>query len=270
MIDPAHASDFPVRMAGAISLGIFGLLFIIRPDFGAYPPFDEEQAYLSWDQRVRLRTVLANRYEAERDRFKWRRLVGILAVIAALLGLVPGLPYSLPWAALFVAMAACELIRSDGMRRAVRRRAAAMIPRSPFQTFTPLLIYALAVIFLGVVVVSLIPSIRLTALLIAAATLVLTGVAWQIAVGPAFLTGDDLEMEYAVDQRLRTSRVTELVLLACSPATLLVVSSVPLARPSYELVDQIGYWTVYSAYFVALFGLSRVRKSSIAKFGSLL
>jgi len=61
------------------------------------------------------------------------------------------------------------------------------------------------------------PPLRLGALAVAAATLLLGITAWRIATAPSLLLGEDPQVEYAIDQRLRVGRATGIAVLACAP-----------------------------------------------------
>jgi hypothetical protein len=239
-----------------------------QPDFGCgtYCRFDRDERYTP-EQFRRLDDALSARREAERQRYNWRKGVGVFAVVAALLELVPVIPYAVPYAALCLALAASELVCYVGMRRATQRRAAALVPRSPLQTFSPLLLGAVSATFVGVLMMTPVPALRVASVVVAVATLVLVWIAWQIASSRALLVGDDPKVAYAIDQRLRTSRVASLVALACAPAVALVGSSLPSVPDAYRLIDDVAFVLIYAAFVVVAIALVRIGRDSAAKFG---
>jgi len=77
-------------------------------------------------------------------------------------------------------------------------------------------------------------------------------VAWRIAGSQAVLFGDDPQVEYAVDERLRIKRVTAAVALGCAPAVVLVGLSQAWITPGYELLGTTALIVTYSSFAVAM------------------
>ena len=92
------------------------------------------------------------------------------------------------------------------------------------------------------------PEFRLGASLVAAATLLLGITAWRIATAPSLLLGQDPQVEYAVDRRLREGRATGTAVLACAPVVLFA---------AFAATSDLAYATfaqdlAFAAMFVAL------------------
>jgi hypothetical protein len=262
-----HSPEPLVRIVWAVAVLLAGFVMLSQPEFGCgtYCRFDDREGF-SAEQSSRLDRALSARRDAERPRYNWRKAVGILAVIAAMLELVPAIPYAIPYAALCLGLAASEMVCYVGMRRAAQRRAAALVRRSPLQTFPPLLMVAVAATFVGVLLVSATPALRAAGLVVAIATMILIWIAWQIAASRALLIGDDPKMEYAIDQRLRASRVANLIALACAPAVALVGSSLTFVPPGYQTINTAAFVLVYAAFVVVAIALVRTGRRSTAEF----
>ncbi|MGC1380882.1 MAG: hypothetical protein WA814_07645, partial [Candidatus Baltobacteraceae bacterium] len=78
-------------------------------------------------------------------------------------------------------------------------------------------------------------------------TLVLGAIAWRIAGAPALLLGDDPQIEYAVDERVRASRATSIALLACAPA---LVFAAMATHPPHAVYADAAWWIIVAAFIV--------------------
>ncbi|HEY1429281.1 MAG TPA: hypothetical protein VGF18_06890, partial [Candidatus Tumulicola sp.] len=232
---------------------------------GDYGSFDKSCEF-SAEQSSRIARTLSARREIENPRRQWRRAIGILAIVAAALELVPSIPYAIPYAILCLGVACSELVCYIGMRQATQRRTAALVPRTPQQVLPPFVVAAVAATLLGVLLVAPLPDLRIAAVVVAVSMLVLFWIAWQVASSRALLVGDDPQIEYAIDERLRASRVANLAALAAAPAVALVGSSLPLVPADYRVVGNIAFVLTYAAFVAIAFAIVRSTRSSAAKF----
>jgi hypothetical protein len=157
-------------------------------------------------QSQRLRRVLDERREAEAISPSTTRWTGFAGVAMAALALVPGISVAIPFSAYCLAAALAFLATYVLMRRATERRSAALGRRSPFDAIPPAMIVAFAGSLFGVLVVATISQYRVASIVVAAAMLTLAWIAWRIALSQASLSGNDSQLEYAVDERLRAAR----------------------------------------------------------------
>ncbi|HEY1680061.1 MAG TPA: hypothetical protein VGF98_00275 [Candidatus Tumulicola sp.] len=258
-----------LRLIWAALLAGAGIAILVRRSLGWWGAgatcFFRTPEGLTPDQVARLERTLAARRAAEGSAVPWRRSVGILAILLAIVELIPAVPFAIPYALFCLGLAASELICFSGMRRAVHRRAAALVPRSPLQAIPPFLYLTVGAAFTGVVLAS--PGMHpLVVIVIAVATAILAWIAWQIAAGRALLLGDDPKMEYAVDERLRVLRVTNMATLACAPATALVASSIPFVADSYRRSSDVASWIAEAALLAAVLGAFVIARRSAVKF----
>jgi hypothetical protein len=256
------------RIVWAVAVLAAGAVMIRRREFGcyAYCSFGSD-AEFSAEQSSRISRTLSARRQVEAPVRPWRIAVGVLAVLAAVLELVPAIPYAIPYTVFCLGFASSQLICYAGMRRASQRRAAALIPRSPQQVLPPFLVAAVGATLIGVLLVAPVPALRVAALVAVVSTLILLWIAWQIASSRALLVGEDPKIEYAVDERLRASRVANLAALACAPAVALVGSSLALVPDDYGFLGSAALAITFAAWVLVMIAVVRSARSSAAKFG---
>jgi hypothetical protein len=192
------------------------------------------------------------REKAEGISANYGRMLGVTALVLAALEAVPGVPFILPYALFCLAAALLTLLAYLQFRRAVERRVAPLVRRSPFTAFPPLLIVAVACSFLVSLALATYPLERIGALVVAGATLVLGVIAWRIANAPALLVGIDPALEYAVDERVRVGRARNVANLACAPAFVAVILVTPTLPPQYATFGSVATVVVVAAFFVSL------------------
>ncbi len=203
------------------------------------------------EERERLERALCARRNAEDiPAIKYSRYLAGAAVVAAALEFVPALTLTLPYALYGLAVAVTTFLAYLQFRRALDRRVAPLMRRSTFDALPFPAIVAMACCFAGSVLFMAFPSQRPAAVSTAAATLLLAITAWRIAIAPALLVGDDPQVEYAIDERLRRSRATNAAALACAPA--LGLASLAAALLPGETSAGITLWVVLAAFLVAM------------------
>ena len=141
--------------------------------------------------------------------------------------------------------------------------------RSPFEALPPALIGAFAGCFLGVLAVAAIAApYRAGSIAVAASMLVLAWIAWRIAGSQAVMFGEDPQLEYAVDERLRVSRASATVALACAPAVVLVGWSVIAVPAGYENFGNAAMVVTYASFAVAMVMCATVVRRFPVRFGN--
>jgi hypothetical protein len=138
--------------------------------------------------------------------------------------------------------------------RATEQRVAPLVRRSPLTALPPVLI---ACIVASVVVAALLaadPHDRVSAIVVAASTLVLGYIAARIAAAPALLLGDDPQYEYALDERLRMGRARNVAALACAPVFLLAAIAEPGLPERFGTLGTVAMAIVVAAFVVSLAG----------------
>lgn len=203
---------------------LVGVLQIATPScFGSLRYyFRGSRASLPPDQRDRLMRVLTMRTQAEGDTDAATRYAGIFTIVIAPLGLIPAVPYVLPYAACCLGMAVATLYAYIHYRRATQKRVAPLVRRTPWTALPPVILASTGVCLLGVVAFAAIPQFRFAAMAIFVASLALAAIGWRIALAPAVLFGDDPQLEYLVDEHVRFCRATSLMSLACAPSVAFV------------------------------------------------
>jgi len=239
----------------AMVLAALGTFQVVRPGFfytcSVY--FDRARKKLSPAQSERLQRVLDARSDAEGVSPNAERYAGIVGIAMAGLELVPAIPFGVPYAIYCLAGALTILSSYVQIRRATQRRAAPLVPRSPFDALPPAMIAALAACFSGVALFAIYPPYRAGAIGVGAAMLILAWIAWRIAGSQAVLFGDDPQLEYAVDERLRANRVSGTVALACAPAVVLVGTTAVWIPSAYQSLGAVAMLLTYVAFGVAMF-----------------
>jgi hypothetical protein len=248
-------------------LGIWQIVFPKRFG-GADMYFRCGLGNLTPEQSERLRRVLDARCDAEGVSLSPTRYTGFLGIAMAALEFVPGIPFIVPYAIYCLFGALTILASYLHVRRATERRTAPLVRRSPLDALPPVLIGAFVGCFLGVLAVIAIQPYRAGSIAVAASMLILAWIAWRIASSQAVMFGDDPQLEYAVDERLRVSRVTGTVALACAPAVILVGWSVIALPASYENFGNAAMGVTYASFAIAMVMCTTVVRRFPVRFGS--
>ncbi len=204
------------------------------------------------DERERFDRVVDAREEAEGISANYGRLLGAIAIALAALETVRAVPFIVPYAVFCLAGATLTMLAYLQFRRAVERRVAPLVRRSPFTAFPPLIIAAVACSFFVALALAAYPPERLGALAVAASTLVLGVIAWRVANAPAMLLGIDPQLEYAVDERVRICRARTVANLACAPVFVTVVLVGPTLPAQYATFGNVATAIVAAAFVVTL------------------
>ncbi|HEY1656511.1 MAG TPA: hypothetical protein VGF86_15520 [Candidatus Tumulicola sp.] len=249
----AMGPDPAARLLTAGMLLALGIGQIVWPrcfaDIGMY--FRYARRGLSPEMWERVQRGLQARREAEGISLNRMRFVGSLGILLATLEFVPVIPFAFPYAAFCLIVAASVVAAYVQVRRATERRVAPLVRRSPLDALPPAVIVATVVCLAGTLIFATYPVYRFAALAVAASGFVLLAIAWRIAASPALLLGNDPKIEYAIDERVRICRATNVAFLACGPATILTMLDsrhLPADLAFYGIVAQI----VWVAFFVAL------------------
>ncbi|MGA9273704.1 MAG: hypothetical protein WBV40_03020 [Candidatus Cybelea sp.] len=204
------------------------------------------------DDQERLSRVVDAREEAEGISAAYGRLLAAVAILLAALEAIRAIPFIVPYALFCLAAATVTLLAYLQFRRAVERRVAPLVRRSPFTALPPLLIVAVACSFLASVALAAYPPERIGALVVAASTLLLGIVAWRIATAPALLIGLDPQLEYAVDERVRVGRARNIANLACAPAFVAIALVSPTLPAQYATLGSVAMAVVAAAFVISL------------------
>jgi hypothetical protein len=241
----------------AFILAALGVVQTFRPAwfYGAAASFKGALVKLSPEQAARLRRVLAARCSAEGGSPNATRYVGLLGVAMAALEFVPDIPFVVPYAIYCIGGALGMLAAYFHVRRATQRRTAALVRRSPFDALPAALIAASAGCFAGVAIFAAYSPYRAGALAVGASMLVLMWIAWRIAGSQAVIFGDDPQLEYVVDERLRVGRATGVAALACAPAVVLVGLAAASTAPDDRLLAEIALGLTYVSFAVAMIAI---------------
>ena len=215
MVGTAAQNLSPVVAAGLVAIGS---LEILSPksftDIGTV--FLRAQRDLDAETQARLRLVLDARLCAQSVSPRAFRFVGMCTVLMAGFVFVPGIPMVLPYAGACLAMAVAIVLTYSQLHHTARR-VAVLAPRKSLVALAPATLIS-AIFALGCVAgVVMAPGFRVAGGLIAASTTAILWTAWRVADAPAFLPGNDPEMELAVDDRIRRNRVNGLCVLATAP-----------------------------------------------------
>jgi hypothetical protein len=254
----------------AIILAVLGISQLVFPKryCGADMFFKRAFGGLTPGQSDRLRRVLDARRDAEGVVLSPTRYTGLLGIAMAAVEFVPGIPFVIPYAVYCLFGALSILSSYLHVRRATERRTAPLVRRSPLDALPPVLIGAFAGCFLGVLAVSAIQPYRAGSIAVSASMLILAWIAWRIAGSQAVMFGDDPQLEYAVDERLRVSRASYTVALACAPAAVLVGWSVIAVPASYENFGTAAIAVTYASFAVAMVACATVVRRFPVRFGS--
>ncbi|MGC1335261.1 MAG: hypothetical protein WA812_07755 [Candidatus Cybelea sp.] len=217
----AHIThDQLARDCSAIALAALGIVQLRAPGCfeSIWMYFRGAWSGLSNEQSDRLKSVIEARTRAE-GAGGTARYAGLFTIAMGLLGLWPAIPYVMPYAASCLAMACATWMAYRRFRHATESRFAPLMHRTPLEALPPVTIVSVALCVIGTAAIASIPQFRVAAALVVVSMAVLVAIAWRIAVAPAVLFGNDPQVEYAVDKRVRFCRATGLVALACAPAT---------------------------------------------------
>jgi hypothetical protein len=203
-------------------------------------------------EQARLDRVVDAREEAEGISVSYGRFLGVAALMLAALEAVRAIPFILPYALFCLSAATITLLAYLQFHRALQRRVAPLVRRSPFTALPPVLVAAIVASFLVALSLAVYPPERFGAFVVAASTVLLGFVAWRIATAPALLVGVDPRLEYAVDERVRVGRARSIANLACAPAFVLVVLVEPTLPSQYATLGSVAMAVVAAAFVVSL------------------
>jgi hypothetical protein len=249
-------------------LGIWQIVLPKRFYGGANMFFKCGFGDLTPEQSERLRRVLDARGDAEGVSLSPTRYAGFLGIAMAALEFVPAVPFVIPYAIYCLVGALTILASYIHVRRATERRTAPLVRRSPLDALPPVLIGAFVGCFFGVLAVIVIQPNRAGSIAVAASMLILAWIAWRVASSQAVMFGDDPQLEYAVDERLRVSRATGTVALACAPAVILVGWSVITLPANYEYFGNVAEIVTYASFAVAMVMCATVVRRFPVRFGN--
>jgi hypothetical protein len=217
----------------AVILAALSLWQLLFPErfYSVFASFKRAYAGLSPEQSPRLQRVLGARYDAEDVSPTPTRYTGLFGIVMAALEFVPSIPF---------------------------------VRRSPLDAFSPVLMAALAGWFAGVAIIAGDASFRLGALAVGASMLLLGWIAWRVAGSQALVFGNDPQLEYAVDERLRVSRTAGIGALACAPAVVLVGWCASWVGATYQMAATAALVLTYASFVVAMIvcGLATRRLSN--------
>jgi hypothetical protein len=242
------------RIAMAIALTALGVACLVWPDCmtGIAGYFRLSARRMTALERDRLRRILAARETAEGVPKSYGRFLGVVTIALAGLEFVNGIPYVAPYALACLGFGVLSLLAYVRFHRATQRRTAPLVRRSPFAALPPVLIAALAWVFGLTLALAFYPPARLSALVVIAAELILSVVAWRIAVAPALLVGDDPQWEYAVDERVRMGRARGSAALAFAAPMVLIGFVAPSLPYSYRIYGDCAWLTLAVMFLVTV------------------
>jgi hypothetical protein len=247
-----HEETVRIAMAGAV-LAV-GVASFLSPQcmFGVPGMMACSKGSLSPSQRERLSHALAARRNAEGIFGRgYGRLFTVLCVAAAGMEFVPGVPYVLPYAIICIGLALITYLGYIQFRRAADRRVAPLERRSVLAALPLISIVSMLGALAAALMFTIYPPLRLGALAVAAATLLLGVTAWRIATAPSLLLGEDPQVEYAIDQRLRVGRATGIAVLACAPGGVFAAFA-GATLPGSDLYATVAQDLALAALIVAL------------------
>lgn len=204
------------------------------------------------EEQERLRQVVEAREAAEGISANYGRLIGLAGIALAGLEAVRALPPILPYSLFCLAVATVTLLAYLQYRRAIERRVAPLVRRSPFTALPGVSIAAMVLSFLAALALAAYPPERLGVLVVAASTLVLGIIAWRIATAPALLLGVDPQLEYAVDERVRIGRARSVANLACAPAFVAIALASSAMPAQYATLGSVAFAIVGASFAISL------------------
>jgi len=170
----------------------------------------------------RLRRAIDARKIAEGPGVPNGRYAGIWFLLLAPATYFTALPPAVAYALAVLGLATSMAIEFVGLRRAYRKRVASLRVRSPW-SLPPLLMAAMYVAAASPLAYVIRAQDALAAVLVSASAAVMLALASRVASLPPLLIGDDVAVEEALDEHIRTARAAGLILLA--GATLYVFAS---------------------------------------------
>jgi hypothetical protein len=211
---PQATTSAVLAFVGLWALSFPGCFAAVRSYFSRVnlPPIDEK----------RLNDVLSARKDAENIPMWLGRALGLVSLALAVPGLVPHASPAVSYAAWCVAFAAATAFACMRFRQAAKRRVALLVPRDPLAALplpVPAAIAACIVVEISLAIVS---PFHTAWAAVAVASSVLVWIAWQIAMAPALILGNDVPVETYVDSRLRAARTMNVAGLAIVPAIALL------------------------------------------------
>lgn len=163
-------------------------------------------------------------------------LNAVLAVLCGATWLQPSLWYAVST----LGMAAVTGVAYLQLRNSQRRRVAVLAVRSPGRAVSPYWIAAAFLSALTPLVDVTHPALRLTAIAVSLATLIIAVIGWRLTLMPALLEGLDLPVEQYVDDRLRSMRSMGAFAIAIGvPFVYLAQTSVPPPSAAHVLLQQL-------------------------------
>jgi hypothetical protein len=243
-----------IRSWTAFVLAALGICQILWPRvfFGTCGFFKWSRSKMTPAMTDRVDRVLAARRAAEGEYATPARWCGIFGIAMALCEFIPGISFVLPYALYCLFGAIAAFVHYTHIRRASERRAAPLVRRSPFDALPVSSVLAAAASFGGVLLYGVDPQFRTGSIIVAIAMLVLMWIAWQIATSKSVLFGEDPQVEYAVDERLRLTRATNAAALACAPGVVLVGSTFSLVAPAYNAYGIAALVLTYVPFFIVM------------------
>ena len=193
--------------------------------------------------------VLAARTDAE-GTDAYTRYAGVFTIAMAAIGLIPAVPYVLPYAASCLALAG-TLLAYLKFRRMSERRIAPLVRRTAWTSLPPVVVAAWAICLAGAGAFAVFPQYRIGAIAAVISGIALCAIAWRVAIAPAILFGDDAQLEYLVDEHVRFCRATGLISLACAPSTVLVLLAGAALRSGPPVFSAVT-WLVAVAFVVVI------------------
>jgi hypothetical protein len=256
--------DVTTRSLTAVLLGGLGIAALLKPEafFGVKGVFRVTLARSSPELRQRLERVIEARQDSEGASVVPARILGIFGLVTAALELTTTIDFVLPYALLCLTGGFAFLLRYLQIKRATERRVAMLTRRSPYASLSPLLIASIAMAFTGTALYLTVPGYRLAAGALVLFIAILGWVAWRLASSAAIVPGVDPELEYAVDERLRQSRVAGVVALASAPPAMLIALTHRLVDPGFALYASAALALVAIGCFVAM-AVNVIRKFSM-------
>lgn len=162
-------------------------------------------------------------------------LNAVLAVLCGATWLQPSLWYAVST----LGMAAVTGVAYLQLRNSQRRRVAVLTVRGPARVVSP---YWIAAAFLSAFTPLVdVPhaSLRLTAIAVCIATLIIATIGWRLTLMPALLEGEDLPAEQFVDDRLRSMRSIGALAVAMGvPFVYLAQTSVPPPSLAHMILEE--------------------------------
>jgi hypothetical protein len=246
-----HFKYLFARVFTAALIAGMGLAVLWRPCYASPIPYFKRLKGLAPADRSRIDRVLAARKAAEDvpDAYGWYLAFTIVALGG--LELIPIVPMILPYALVCLAFAGFTLLAYLRFRRAGERRVAPLVRRSPLRVLSPVLVAAMIACFIATVALAAYPPERVSAIVAAAAIVILGFVSWRIAQAPALLLGEDPQWEYVVDEHVRVCRARNVAAITCAPAVVVITLAYPSMVSGFHAYATIALPVVQAAFVVS-------------------